>query len=132
MLDLSTFLPSRPIGTTEVMYVLVNGQRYTAFMRAQVRAGFNEAARAFELTVAAEPNGAVTAAIFRAGTPVSVYATDTLLMEGFVDQYRPHLAAHDASIVVTGRSKSADLIDSDANTPRAISKTKTRKKSAPS
>jgi prophage tail gpP-like protein len=117
MLDLTAFLPAIPGGTTEIMYVLVNGQRYTAFMRAQVRAGFNEAARAFELTVAAEPNGAVTAAIFRAGTPVSVYATDTLLMQGFVDQYRPHLAAHDASIVVTGRSKSADLIDSDADHP---------------
>lgn len=115
MLDISQFFPVDPVGRTEVVSVAVNGQRYTAFMRAQVRASYKEAARAFELTIAAEPGGAATAAIFHAGAEVSVFATKDLLMTGFVDQYRPHMGARDASITVIGRSKSADLIDSDVD-----------------
>lgn len=97
------------------MSVEVDGIRYTAFIRAQVRAGFKEAARAFELSIAAEPTGAATAAIFHAGAAVSVYAGGDLLMKGYVDQYRPHRTAHEATIGVTGRSKSSDLIDSDVD-----------------
>lgn len=115
MLDLSAFLPIDPVGQTEVISVIVDGMGYTAFKRAQVRAGFKEAARAFELTIAAELGGAATAAIFHAGAEVQVMTNRDLLMAGYVDQYRPHLGAREASIVVTGRSKSADLIDSDVD-----------------
>lgn len=115
MLDLAPFLPLEPLGQTEVVFVMVNGVRYTSFIRAQVRAGYKEAARAFEITAAAEPNGAVTAAIFRAGAEVKVFASGDLLMAGYVDQYDPHLSAREARIRVTGRSKSSDLIDSDAD-----------------
>lgn len=113
MLDLTPFFPGSPVGQTEVVSIEVDGVRYTAFMRAQVRAAFNEAARAFELNIAAEPGAAPTHAIFRGGAAVKVYANGDLLLDGYVDQKRPHLGARDASIVVTGRSKSADLIDSD-------------------
>jgi len=99
------------------MFVQVNGVLYTAFTRAQVRAGFHEAARAFELTIAAEVGGKATAAIFAAGAAVKVMATKDLLLTGYVDEYRPHLGAREASISVTGRSKSADLIDSDVDHP---------------
>lgn len=125
MLDLSAFMPLSPIEQTEVVSVLVDGVRYTSFIRAQVRAGYKEAARAFELKIAAEPNGAITAAIFHAGAVVQVFANADLLMAGYVDQYRPHLSARQADIGVTGRSKSADLIDSDADHPTGFFENKT-------
>src|SRR5690242_7035321 len=100
MRDLSGFLPPDPLRQTEVITVLVDGVRYTAFKRAQVRASIKEAARAFELKIAAEPDGATTAAIFHSGAEVSIYANSDLLMTGFVDEYRPHLAKHAAEISV--------------------------------
>lgn len=115
MLDISQFLPGRFVGQTEVISVEVDGVRYTAFKRVQVRASYKEAARAFEFTVAAEPGSSATNAIFHAGAAVSVYAGPDLLLAGYVDQKRPHLGAHEASITVSGRSKSADLIDSDVD-----------------
>lgn len=117
MLDLTAFFPAQPLEQTEIVYVEVDGTRYTAFLRAQVRAGFKEAARAFELSIAAEAGAAATHAIFHAGAAVQVFANSDLLMAGYVDQKRPHLGAREATIAVTGRSKSSDLIDSDVDHP---------------
>ena len=111
----SEFFPLDAMGQTEVVYVEVDGKEYTAFHRVQVRAGYKEAARAFELSIAAELGASATNAIFHAGAEVAVYATRDLLMRGYVDQKLPHLGAREATIRVVGRSKSADLIDSDAD-----------------
>jgi len=113
MIDLSAYFPPEPLPKTEIISVVVDGNRYTAVERSQVRAGFNEAARAFEFTVAAELGASATNAIFRAGAQIDVFATDDLLVSGYIDQKRPHISASRAEIVVTGRSKGADLIDSD-------------------
>lgn len=113
MFNLTAFLPPEPLPQIEVISVMVDGQRYTAIERIQVRAGYKEAARAFEFTVAAELGASVTNAIFRAGAQIDVFATGDLLLSGYVDQKRPHLSARRADIGVTGRSKGADLIDSD-------------------
>lgn len=96
MLDITQFLPLAPVGKTEVVSVEIDGVRYTAFMRAQVRASYKEAARAFELSIAAEPGASAINAIFHAGAEVSIYATNDLLLRGYVDQKRPHLGASDA------------------------------------
>lgn len=111
----AAFFPIDPVGKTEVVSVEVDGVRYTAFDRVQVRASYKEAARAFELSVAAELGAATTNAIFHAGAEVAVYATNDLVLRGYVDQKLPHLGAREASIRIVGRSKSADLIDSDAD-----------------
>lgn len=117
MLDLTPYLPVDPVETTEVVTVLVDGAPYTAFVSVQVRAGYDEAARAFELDIAAEAGASATHAIFHGGAEVSVFASGNLLLSGHVDQKQPHLSARRASIRVTGRSKSADLIDSDVDHP---------------
>jgi prophage tail gpP-like protein len=113
--DLTAFLPPSPLGQTEIVSVLVGGTRYTAFIRAQVRASYKEAARAFTLSIAAETGASATNAIFHAGAEVEVYLTDDLVLRGYVDQKEPHLGPREATIRVTGRSKSADLIDGIAN-----------------
>lgn len=117
MLDLSLYFPPQPLPITEVVAVVVDGRRYTAIERFQVRAGYNEAARAFEFTVAAELGASVTNAVFHAGAQVDVFAGGDLLVSGYVDQKRPHLSARRADISVTGRSKGADIIDSDIDHP---------------
>lgn len=98
----------------EIVSVVVGGQRFTAFLRAQVRASMKEAARSFRLELAAELGATATAWTFRAGAQVSIYANDDLLLVGYVDRYRPRIDATDARVAVEGRSKAADIVDSSA------------------
>lgn len=98
----------------EVITVSVGGMNYTAFKIAQVRAAFNEAARSFRLEVAAELGASATNAIFKVGTKLTIMSNGDLLLTGFVDQKQPRIEATNAMIAVSGRSNSADLVDSSA------------------
>lgn len=113
--DLSPYFPAVSVGRTEALFIEVDGVPYTAFLRAQLRASFKEAARAFEVTLAAEAGASATNRIFYAGAEVRIFATSDLFLTGYIDQKQPHLSATQATIRITGRSKSGDLIDSDVN-----------------
>lgn len=116
LFDVSAWLPAASLGgQMEFVSVEVDGTRYTAFLRIQVRASFKEAARGFELSIAAEPGARATNAIFHAGAEIKVFAGSDLLLAGHVDQKRPHLGAREATMAITGRSKGADLVDSDVD-----------------
>ncbi|MDA9521967.1 hypothetical protein XI06_17055 [Bradyrhizobium sp. CCBAU 11434] len=90
--------------------VSING--YTAFEEVRVRAGFNEAARSFSAKLAAELGASATNRIFDVGTEVTITTNGELLLTGYVDSKEPHIAATEAYITISGRSKSADLVDS--------------------
>jgi prophage tail gpP-like protein len=98
----------------ELISVAVGGKRYTAFEQVTVTAAMNKAARTFSLTVAAETGASATNKLFSAGAEVEIYANEDLLLSGFVDGKQPRLSAIDATIDVSGRSSSGDLIDSSA------------------
>jgi prophage tail gpP-like protein len=87
---------------------------YTGFEEVTVRAAFNEAARAFSVTLAAELGASATNRIFDTDTEVTITTTGELLLTGYIDSKNPHVDANDAWIEITGRSRSADLIDSSA------------------
>lgn len=100
----------------EKITISAGGASWSAFIDAEVRAAYNEAARSFKLTVAAEGGPFVTAWVFKAGTPVDIRFNGELVCRGYVDRYQPRLAEHsDAQIVVSGRGKGQDLIDSSAD-----------------
>jgi prophage tail gpP-like protein len=111
---LDAFFASVFRGAPELITVAVDGMMWTAFERVLVEAAFNHAARSFRLEVAAEPGASATNAIFRVGAEVSIFASGTLLLTGYVDRRQPKISATEAMIHVSGRSKSADLIDSSA------------------
>ncbi len=90
--------------------ITING--WTAFEEVSVHAGFNEAARSFSATLAAELGASATNRIFDVGTEVEITTNGELLLTGHVDAKEPHIAAKEAYITISGRSKSADLIDS--------------------
>ncbi len=102
----------------ELVTLAAGGADYTAFEQIEVTAGFNEAARAFSLTLAADPDPGTTAWTFAGGTPVSISSNGDLLVSGYVDRYRPKLSEkNEARIHVAGRSKGQDAIDSSAVHP---------------
>lgn len=98
----------------EVVTITAGGGQWTAFEEFNVHAAFNAAARSFAIEVAAELGGSATNAVFAVGTEVTISANGDLLLTGFVDCREPSFAAKKAIISVSGRSKSADLVDGSA------------------
>lgn len=101
-------------GRTEIVTVTVGGQTWTAFRRVMIRASYKEAARSFELEIAAERGGAQTNALFALFAPVEVKASGDLVLAGHIDKRRPQVGAETATMTISGRSKGADAIDSSA------------------
>lgn len=98
----------------EFFTILVGGARWSAFEEIAVKAAFDEAARSFTFTVAAELGASPTNAIFTVGAKVQIFANSDLLLKGFVDRRQPRFDAKSAIISVSGRSSSGDLIDGSA------------------
>jgi prophage tail gpP-like protein len=98
------------MASIEVMSI--NG--WTAFESIKVHAAFNEAARSFEAVLAAELGASATNQIFAVGTEVTITTNGETLLTGFVDTKEAELKAKDASITISGRSLSADLVDGSA------------------
>ncbi|PPQ42171.1 phage baseplate assembly protein [Rhodopseudomonas palustris] len=111
----------------EVTTIVVGGTRWSAFEKINVHAAFNEAARSFSFEVAAEMGASATNRLFIKGTPVKIYANADLLLDGQVDKRQAQFDGDPpkASITVTGRSKSADLIDGSAEHETGSIKNKT-------
>jgi prophage tail gpP-like protein len=98
----------------ELVTITAGGMPYTAFKGVKVHAAFNEASRSFSFQVAAELGASATNRIFTVGAEVSINANGDLLLSGHVDERVPHFNATSAIISVSGRSKSADLVDGSA------------------
>lgn len=116
----------------ELVTIKAGGQLWSAWTRVMVQASFQDGARSFQIDAAAEFGGAATAWTFKAGTEISILFNGEVVCTGYVDRYQPKIDAHkSASISISGRSKSQDMIDSSAmhdtghfkdQTPDAIGK----------
>lgn len=99
---------------SETVSMSVDGTPFDAFLFLSVRAALNEAARSFQCTVAARFGAGATHSLFRSGAEVRIGADGTPIFSGYVDRRRPHMDRNGQSIVVVGRSKGADAVDSSA------------------
>jgi prophage tail gpP-like protein len=97
---------------SSIEVISING--WTSFAEVNVRAAFNEAARSFSVTLIAELGASAVNRIFDVGTEVTIESNGDLLCTGYVDTKDPHIAAKDAWIAISGRSKSGDLVDGSA------------------
>lgn len=95
----------------EVVTITAGGGSYTGFLSVNVKAAFNEAARSFDFEVAAELGASVTNQIFAIGTPITILLSGDLVLTGHVEGREPEISKDRASISVSGRSKSGDLVD---------------------
>lgn len=93
----------------EIVTVKAGGEEFLSWKKMTVTAGANEGARSFTLVCAAEGGSAALFWRFKPGTPVEVEANGDLLVRGYAERLVPGLAA--SEVTISGRSKSADLID---------------------
>lgn len=101
----------------EIVTVTVGGQRFSSWKSVSISAAIKDAARAFRLEAACELGALATFRVFRAGAPVEIYFNGDLVLRGYVDRYQPKIDAKDASVTISGRSKSGDMVDSAAEHP---------------
>jgi prophage tail gpP-like protein len=98
----------------EWVTVETQGRQYSTWIEVTVDAGAQQAARAFSI-IAAEPNQLIQDEwVFRPGAEVSVRASGSLLVKGYVDDYAPEFGVDFHRAVISGRSKSKDCIDCSA------------------
>lgn len=99
----------------EMVTVSAGSGEISSFTSVEITAGFNEAARSFRLSVAAEEGPAATARKLVCGTAVTITANGDLLVTGYVDRYQPQLRRGEAIIHVSGRGKGQDFVDCSAD-----------------
>lgn len=102
----------------ETVTVAVDGMLFSSWKSVSISAAIKDAARSFRLEAACEIGAAATFRVFRAGAKVEIYFNSDLVLTGYVDRYQPRLSAKDAQVTISGRSKSADLIDCAAEHPK--------------
>lgn len=98
----------------ETVSVVVGGRRFTSWKSVSVSAALKEAARAFRLEAACEIGASASFRTFQAGAQVEIYFNADLVLRGYVDRYQPRISEREATVTISGRSKSADMIDSSA------------------
>jgi len=98
----------------EIVTATVGGQTWTAWKRVMIRASFKEAARSFEMEIAAELGGAQTNALFALFAPIEIRAGADKVVAGYVDKRRPRFSKDSAEMTISGRSKGQDAVDCSA------------------
>ena len=96
----------------EYITLMTEAGPWTAFKRVQVSASLDEAARSWQMEAAFEVGAGLSARLFKAGAKVTITSNGSVLLQGFVDRYRPSGDAKQFSLSLSGRSLSADMIDS--------------------
>ena len=90
-----------------VMTLLIDGERYGGWKTIRVTRGLERAAADFALSVSSvEPWPIYT------GAECQIYIDNDLVLNGWVDAYRPGCSSTDHRIEITGRSKTCDFVDS--------------------
>lgn len=97
-----------------VISLVVQGVEYKGWTRAAITYAANQAARSFAFTLV--DNGEANAWNFRPSDEEALVLIDgETVLTGFIDLFAPSFSGVEHKIEISGRSKSADLIDSDAD-----------------
>lgn len=102
---------------SEKMTVVAAGKAYDGFSKISVRAGLDQAVRDFGFETTEVPFARQPAFSFPPGTETQILAGDDLLIDGYVNSYRPEFDHKTHKVYVEGRSKGQDWVDSSAVHP---------------
>lgn len=98
----------------ELIQVAAGGGLYDGWEKVEITASIKEAARAFTLETTERSVVFASEFSFPPGTPVQILANGELLVDGYVNEYKPSGDARSHRITVSGRGKGQDFIDSSA------------------
>jgi prophage tail gpP-like protein len=101
-------------GQVELVTVHANGNKYTGWTKGSVGGSIKEASRTFTLSTTERSFAFHSEFNFPPGTEIQIKSNGDLLVDGYVDEYKPQISPEDHPVVITGRGKGADFIDSSA------------------
>lgn len=93
--------------------LVVNGAEYASWSQASIKYAADAAARSFDFTVADVP-GNLEGFQIQPQDVALVYVGSDLVVNGYIDVIAPSFDASNHTMKITGRSKSADMIDTSA------------------
>jgi len=97
----------------EPITLRVDGQFYSGWQKVRVTRNLRDVAGDFELHLTRKWEDAKAMAI-REGSACTVHIGNDLVLTGYVDDFTPSYDAKEVSWVVSGRSKTSDLVDCSA------------------
>lgn len=101
---------------TDVVTLTVNGLDYQGWKSIRIEAGLERIARSFELSVTDKwPGSVAQVRRIAPGDLCEIRIGADLICTGYVDATPIDYDAHGVTIMVRGRSKTADLVDSSAD-----------------
>lgn len=106
---------------TEIVTILAGGMEYSAWEKVKITAAINEACRSFSI----ETSERIGEWAFPPGTPITLLATGSLLLTGYVNNYRSSGGATAHNVHISGRSKGQDYVDCSATHKTGFGKDKT-------
>lgn len=95
----------------------VEGTNYAGWQTISVQRNVEQAASTFSATVSERWGGRSERWVIRPGARCSVLLDDDLVLTGYVDSYEPSFDAGAHMVAISGRSKTADFVDSSAIVP---------------
>lgn len=103
---------------SDIVLLTVNGKDYGGWKSVRIEAGIERQARSFELSVTDDwPGSAEQARRVKPGDLCELKIGDDLVCTGYVDATPIDYDASAITIMVRGRSKTADLVDCSADNP---------------
>jgi len=108
-------------GTELVTVAAASGFAFAGWKRVSITAAIKEAARMFDVETSERPGEFA----FPPGTPVSILATGSLLVTGYVNRYHSSGAEKTHSVRIQGRGKGQDIVDCSAELKNGHVKDKT-------
>jgi prophage tail gpP-like protein len=106
---------------TETVTLAAGGGSFTGWKRVSWTAALGEAARSFSLDTTERPGEFA----FPPGTPITLLASGTLIVTGYVNHYHSSGGATTHNVQVRGRGKGQDFIDCQSEHPTSHAKNKT-------
>lgn len=100
--------------TIETVRLVINGQSHEGWLDVRVTAGIERQARDFTLSVTDRWPGSNVARRVRPGDLCELYFGNDKVLTGYVDATPISYDASSVSVSVSGRSKTADLVDCSA------------------
>lgn len=97
----------------EPITLRVDGQLYEGWQKVRITRSLRDIAGDFELSLTRKWNDAKAMAI-REGSACTVHIGTDLVLTGYIDDFIPSYDAKEVSWVVSGRSKTSDLVDCSA------------------
>jgi prophage tail gpP-like protein len=99
-----------PVGAADVLALIIGNQQWIGWQRVAVTRALESIPASFDITVT-EKYPTTAEISIRPGDRCQVMIGPDLVITGHVDRYAAAISANDHTVRISGRSKSADLVD---------------------